>query len=89
MRGLGLESCVASASAFVMGVHIPVVKLPGIEASDVAETRRDRPTVLIVDDEPLIVDTLMEILEGAGFLVLPAYDGSTALEKAAHRRPDF
>jgi CheY-like chemotaxis protein len=45
--------------------------------------------VLLVDDEPLIVDTLTEILEGAGFIVLPAYDGWTALEKVAHYRPDY
>lgn len=48
-----------------------------------------RPRVLVVDDEHRIVDTLSEILEGAGFLVLPAYDGWTALEAAARFRPDY
>jgi CheY-like chemotaxis protein len=34
-------------------------------------------------------ETLTAILDGAGFHVLPAYDGWTALEKAAHRRPEY
>jgi CheY-like chemotaxis protein len=48
-----------------------------------------RPRVLVVDDEHRIVDTITEILEGAGFQVLPAYDGWAALEAAARFRPDY
>jgi CheY-like chemotaxis protein len=48
-----------------------------------------RPTVLVVDDEHRIVDTITEILERAGFRVLPAYDGWAALEAAARFRPDY
>ena len=51
--------------------------------------QRSRPSVLVVDDEKLIVDTLAEILEGAGFEVLGAYDGWTALEKIGNLRPDY
>ena len=79
----------ASASVFVICDHAPNVELPGGEASEAVETQRDRPTVLLVDDEKLIVDTLTEILEGTGFRVLPAYDGWSALEKVAHHRPDY
>jgi CheY-like chemotaxis protein len=79
----------ASASVFAISDHPPNFKLPRSEASDAVETQRDRPTVLLVDDEPLIVVTLTEILEGSGFLVLPAFDGWTALEKVAHCRPDY
>jgi CheY-like chemotaxis protein len=59
------------------------------EASDSTETLQRRPTVLIVDDEKLIVDTMAEILNGAGFEAIGAYDGWTALEQIAHRRPDY
>ena len=59
------------------------------EASDSAEIQRSRPTVLVVDDEELIVDTMGEILEGAGFQVIGVYDGWAALEEIAHRRPDY
>ncbi len=58
------------------------------EASETIDDQPLRPTVLLVDDEPLIVDTLTEVLEDAGFHVLPAYDGWTALDKVAHCRPD-
>jgi CheY-like chemotaxis protein len=79
----------AAASVIVLGDLPPKVRLRHNAASDEVETQPDRPTVLLVDDEPLIVDTLTEILEGAGYRVLPAYDGWTALERVAHRRPDY
>jgi len=53
------------------------------------KTQQNRPRVLVVDDQKLIVDTIAEILEGAGFHVMPAYDGWTALEVASRFRPDF
>jgi CheY-like chemotaxis protein len=59
------------------------------EASDSTESHRRRLTVLIVDDEKLIVDTMVEILNGAGFEAIGAYDGWTALELIAHRQPDY
>src|SRR5580698_7092766 len=79
----------ASVSISVKGYHAPNVGLPIGEATKACDAQRDRPTVLLVDDEPLIVDTLTEVLEDAGFRVLPAYDGWTALEKVAHFRPDY
>jgi CheY-like chemotaxis protein len=48
-----------------------------------------RPKVLVVDDERLIVDTVAEILAGAGFDVMAAYDGWGALEAAGRFRPDY
>jgi len=39
------------------------------------ETQPRRPKILIVDDQRLIADTLCEILSGAGFQVMAAYDG--------------
>jgi CheY-like chemotaxis protein len=53
------------------------------------ETQRSRPRVLVVDDQKLIVDTIAEILEEAGFHVMAAYDGWTALEAASRFRPDY
>jgi len=47
------------------------------------------PTVLIVDDEPLIVDLARDYLEHAGFEVLTAHDGEDALSTARDRRPDL
>ena len=46
-------------------------------------------TVLIVDDEPRIVEIARDYLEHAGFGVLTAEDGATALELARTQRPDL
>jgi len=51
----------------------------------------ERPrTVLIVDDEHLIADTLADILNGSGdFLAVPVYDGASALKQARNAGPDI
>jgi CheY-like chemotaxis protein len=59
------------------------------EESISKQSQPARPRVLVVDDERRITDTIAEILEGAGFQVLPAYDGWEALEAAARFRPDY
>ena len=48
-----------------------------------------RPLVLLVDDEELIVETLSAILSHAGFAVLKAYNGKSALELARIVPPDL
>ena len=58
----------------------------GTEASREPETGRSR--ILVVDDQKLIVDTIAEILQGAGFEVATACDAWTALELAASFHPD-
>src|SRR4030042_362194 len=46
-------------------------------------------TVLVLDDESHIVETLRLYLERDGFRVVPAYDGRSALELAAREKPDL
>jgi CheY-like chemotaxis protein len=48
-----------------------------------------RPVILLVDDEELIVETLSAILERAGFAVLAAWDGESALEITRLIPPDI
>jgi len=55
---------------------------------DEKEPQRSRPRVLVVDDQKLVADTVGEILEAAGFDVVTAYSGHTALEEANGFRPD-
>ena len=43
--------------------------------------------ILVVDDEPVIADTLATILSRSGYTARPAYDGKTALELARVLRP--
>jgi DNA-binding response OmpR family regulator len=45
--------------------------------------------ILIVDDEPGIVEYLVETLEGLGYVTVTAGDGREALEKVAAEAPDL
>jgi CheY-like chemotaxis protein len=47
------------------------------------------PRILVVDDEPLIADTLVQILNKNGFLAQAAYDGRQAIEAARDSRPEI
>ena len=47
------------------------------------------PTVLIVDDEPRIVELARDYLEHAGFEVVTADDGEGALSSARDQQPDL
>jgi DNA-binding response OmpR family regulator len=57
--------------------------------------RLDRPrpagrrTILLVDDEPTLRETLAEALEGEGWSVVTAGDGAEALERFRSDRPDL
>src|SRR5438067_1008653 len=54
------------------------------------EPRMDAvPTVLVVDDEPRIVQLVRDYLEHSGFAVLTAADGPAALRAARTGRPDL
>jgi DNA-binding response OmpR family regulator len=46
-------------------------------------------TILVVDDEPRIVQLVRDYLEHGGFTVLTASDGPTALRSARTGRPDL
>ncbi len=51
--------------------------------------RRSAPLVLVIDDEPPIVELLALLFEEEGFLVLSAYDGAEGLRLAEERQPDL
>jgi CheY-like chemotaxis protein len=74
---------------YLAGDPLPKPAPPPREASDTDGIQPRRPTVLVVDDEELIVDTISEILDGAGFQVIGVNNGCNALEKIADRRPDY
>jgi len=46
-------------------------------------------SILVVDDEPRIVELARDYLEHAGFRVVTANDGRAALDVARHDRPDL
>jgi two-component system alkaline phosphatase synthesis response regulator PhoP len=45
--------------------------------------------VLVVDDEPDVVDMLRMMLENASYEVVSAYDGKEGIEKAKEQKPDI
>ncbi len=47
------------------------------------------PTVLVVDDDPDILDALSEILEAEGYGVTRARNGQEALDRLSPARPDL
>src|SRR6202030_1598198 len=59
-------------------------------SKDLAETRMVAvATILVVDDEPRIVQLVRDYLEHGGFTVLVASDGQAALRSARTGRPDL
>jgi two-component system alkaline phosphatase synthesis response regulator PhoP len=46
-------------------------------------------TILVVDDEPHIVEIVRDYLKQAGYRVVTSGDGQTALTLARHERPDL
>jgi DNA-binding NtrC family response regulator len=64
-----------------------------LKSLDLTGTDRPRayaqPTILVVDDEAVIADTLGRILELNGFRVAIAYDGKSALKISRTVTPDL
>lgn len=50
---------------------------------------RDRPSILVVDDEPTITDVVSRYLQRAGYATRAAADGPEALRLAASEHPDL
>lgn len=48
-----------------------------------------RGSILLIDDDPVLVELLSEQLRGAGYRVLAAADGVAGLETAAQAHPDL
>jgi len=51
--------------------------------------KNDKKKILIVDDEPDIVETLKFLVESEGFDCITALDGEEALKKAKELNPDL
>ena len=75
----------AGAASIAPSRHRPGGRLRVATMQPVTPTR----TILVVDDEPRIVDLARDYLEHAGFRVIAATDGAMALETARRERPDL
>jgi len=50
---------------------------------------KDKPRILLVDDEPRVVHLVREVLGATGFEVLAAFSGESAIETVALEQPDL
>ena len=66
-----------------------VVPIEEVPVEDAVETIDGRQVVMVVDDEPLVADTLAMILRHAGYHAVRAYNAKTALEMANIKAPDL
>lgn len=80
------ESVPGQGSTFIFTVPASGVK-ESAPAPLASEATKDRPLILVVDDDPGIRALLGQILEDAGYRVLPATDGKEAIELARRHRP--
>ena len=96
-RGLGLSAMLGILKGHKAGIRIATevgrgstfeVFFPTLEARELVEdpapSRRERRlagTVLLVDDEEIILETTAQALESLGFRVVKARDGAHALEQ--------
>lgn len=70
--------------------HFPVVSIEDVPAAvPLNRSRQSRPTVLVVDDESAIADTLSEILKLSGYAATAAYDAEEALDTALLTPPQL
>lgn len=70
--------------------RFPVVPIEDIPAAvPLNRSRQSRPSVLVVDDESAIADTLSEILKLSGYEATAAYDAEEALETALLTPPQL
>jgi two-component system, sensor histidine kinase and response regulator len=51
--------------------------------------KADRNRILIIDDEEIVLDSCLSILEGAGYDIATAPDGTAGLERAQAAPPDL
>jgi CheY-like chemotaxis protein/DNA-binding CsgD family transcriptional regulator len=59
-----------------------------MNSPDISDSMTEQPVVLIVDDVPDNVTLLLNAMEQAGFTVLIALDGASALQRASQALPD-
>jgi CheY-like chemotaxis protein len=80
-----MEEVVAMAPS----IHWEVVPMAQVPCADPEDGISLRPVVLVVDDEPMVADTLAMILSEEGFEAKAAYGGQPALTFAREIEPSF
>jgi CheY-like chemotaxis protein len=72
--------CRNTVPRHAMKTHFPTVPVEVARKNATDALQNDPPLVLVVDDEPLITETLAAILSHSGYAAVTAPDGLAALE---------
>ena len=73
-----------------MDSHQTAFRMMNSAASEATQPQEDgRRKILVVDDNKIILRTLRMKLEAAGYMVLTADDGSTAVSTVRREKPDL
>src|SRR5690348_2581976 len=83
-----LATVVTTPETHFRGAPYPPERRNPLSQAD-SSIAKGKPTLLIVDDEHLIADTLAEILGDKGFQVTAVYDGRSALQHIHKFCPDI
>lgn len=70
-------------------LEIEIVSLAEVPLETPIQHVWDAPTVLVVDDEPIICETVAAVLARSGLSVLKALNSKSALEIALRHSPDL
>ena len=81
-----VEPAPGRGAAFLF--ELPTINaLPTYNPSRSGRANRDRPLILVVDDDPAVSSFLIQFLEGEDYQVASAHDGESALSAAEKLRP--
>ena len=69
--------------------HFTMIPIEDVPVPASLADKADRPVVLVVDDDPTVTDTLVEILNQSGYAAIAAYDGQEAVDTALLVPPDL
>lgn len=82
-----VESAFGSGSTFI--VEIPLsIKAGDLDTPSTNQPARNCQTILVIDDDPQVVDILRRMLTREGYDVQASKDGSEGLQRARDTRPD-
>jgi CheY-like chemotaxis protein/anti-sigma regulatory factor (Ser/Thr protein kinase) len=79
----------------IFTVRLSLSQITTHDPTEVSSRRRargyagPRRTILLVDDDPAHLELLQNVLRPLDFILLPAHDGHSCLELAAHHSPDL
>jgi CheY-like chemotaxis protein len=78
-------------SVFIQASNLHSEKFIAVQArkARAKASGEDCPSILVVDDEQRLADTMTEILNMSGFCAFTAYEGETALKIAEEIQPDI